>query len=269
MEGSIVWGQTFTIDPADGQIDPAWNSVAASVVNAYRDDQNATDVDRTGDIINAWLVYEPSDPYNIYFRIDGFDLTDSLFVQFDCDGDGFFVSEADRSIEFVDESDSDEGGTIVGYIDYTEDYYFESEDEIEGLPDSVDNPLEAIGEFVLQDEETNFLQIEAVLTFSAVGSSSQDLNESAPSSAVFREMDGCFGLRGESNSSWNIRYQYYGLDDDTGTPFSKDIRTAVTLSSQTAESKVFDKFLPIAFMFLIALTVSLLYVHSHRRLKNV
>ena len=214
LQGSIVFAQTFTIDPADGQIDPAWNSVGASVVDDYREDQNATDVDRTGDIINAWLVYEPTDPYNVYFRIDGFDLTDGLSVQFDCDGDGRFSSEVDRAIEFVDESSSDEGGPIVGYVDYTEEYYFDSEDEVESLPDSLDDPLEAKGEFVLEDEETNFLRIEAVLNFTVVGNTSQDLNEKAPSASVFREMDSCFGSRSEGKPNWTINYQYFGLDDD-------------------------------------------------------
>lgn len=268
-QGSIGLAQTFTIDPADGKIDTAWNSVGASVVNDYREDQNATDVDRTGDIINAWLVYELSDPYNIYFRIDGFDLTDGLSVQFDCDGDGRFASKEDRAIEFVDESNSDEGGPIVGYIDYTEDYYFESEEEVESLPDSLDNPLEAKGEFVLEDEETNFLQIEAVLTFTVAGNSSQDLNEKAPSSDVFREMEPCFGMRDGKNANWTVNYQYFGLDDDTGTPFSKDVRTAVTLSELSTRLPALDRLSTLLFMFLLVLTVSLLYVHSQRRTKNV
>lgn len=266
---STVWGQTFTIDPADGKIDPAWNSVAASIVDAYREDKNKQDANRTGDIINAWFVYEPNDPYNVYFRVDGFDLTDGIAVQLDCDGDGKFVSEIDRAVKFEEESSTDQGGEIVGHIDYTDGYAAVADDEIDHLPDTLDNPLTAKGEFVIKDKDNNFVIIEAVLSFAPVGNSSQAQKEKKPSNDVFREMAPCFGMRGETNSDWTFSYQYVGLDDNTGSPFSKDVRTAVTLSHQAAGTRLFDLFFTFIWLFLFGLTVSLLYVHSQQRRKNV
>ncbi len=202
-----LFGQVFTIDPADEQIDPNWNSVRPIIVDQYGYADSLGEAGLFGDIVSAWIVFNAADPTitydpdKIYFRIDGYSIEDEVAVKFDCDGDSLFVSEVDRAITFgaiYDNSSSDSLGSIDGIVNYTPEYINANDDD----PDLLSSET-VEGEFVesFDDEaDTEFIQIEAVYDLSGDKKLTGDLAT-------------CFGQDGPDKR--DIAYQYSSEEDST------------------------------------------------------
>ncbi|MEM9774956.1 MAG: hypothetical protein AAF902_10265 [Chloroflexota bacterium] len=209
---------TFEIDVYDGEIDAAWDSVPALAFNDFLVDESG-EGDQFGDIISAWFVFDKPDPSKLYFRVDGYDIIDSVSLMLDCDGDQLFNSVLDREILFYTFDDLDEDGEIEGELDYTSDYLIENNTQ-----DYLDSGLFSYGEFVLLDDDPTRLYV----SFEAEIDLSDDFDDA---------LEPCFASRDPGD--WKLYYKYETKD---GTGFvidetivgSNDILTAVTMSGQSA-----------------------------------
>ncbi len=245
---SELFGQGFTIDPADEQIDPNWENQNAIIRDQVGYGNALGEAGLLGDIVSAWIVFVPDDPqltYNpdrIYFRIDGYAIEDDITIKFDCDGDTFFTSEVDRAITFeaIYDNTSDSLGSIDGIVNYTPEYIDNSDED----PDLLSSET-VQGEFVEtydNEADTEFIQIEAIYDLSGRNKFDGDLST-------------CFG-----EATPNIRqvnYQYDTGNDSTQIK-SKEIVTAVTLSQQSAEAQESLPIFTIIWTVLGAMTFSLL-----------
>ncbi|MFK7800965.1 MAG: hypothetical protein AB8G95_04995 [Anaerolineae bacterium] len=271
---SAVMAQSFSIDPNDGVVDSAWNTVPAILKDDYEYDEDGNP-EQYGDIVNAWFVYDQSDPLRLYFRVDGYDIVDFVSFKIDCDADDKFESEVDREIVFFGFDDDGASGEVEVEIKYTDEYLDANDDA-----DFLDSFLFGDSEFIVLDEETNFQSIEAVLSFAPsdnykisdllpegyqVGDTLPKFGDSLAD--MYEVMAPCF-LNEEENVNWSLAYIYDTGNDSTDF-FPQDIRTAVSLSQQSADSKHFSPILWASFASLLALTISLLFGYSYRQRKNV
>lgn len=272
---SAVMAQSFSIDPNDGQVDPAWDTVPAILLDDYLYDEDGNG-EQYGDIVNAWFINDPSDPLRLYFRVDGYEIVDFVSFKLDCDGDEKFESEVDREIVFFGFEDDGTSGEVEVEIKYPDEYLDANDDA-----DFLDSFLFGDSEFIVLDEDTNFQSIEAVLTFAPTDDyilsdllpSGYQVGDSLSKSfgdslaEMFEVMAPCL-LNTEENVNWSVAYLYDTGNDKTDF-FPNDIRTAVSLSQQSAMSDQSSLFLMAIFIGLLALTISLLYGYSYRQRKNV
>lgn len=249
--GSVQAQTTFEIDVYDGEIDSAWDSVPALAFNDFLIDDSG-EGNQFGDIVSAWFVFDKPDPSKLYFRVDGYDVIDSVSIKLDCDGDELFNSELDREILFYTFDDLDSDGEIEGEVDYSSDYLTENSTQ-----DYLDSGLFGYGEFVLLDQDPDKLYV----SFEAEIDLSEDFDGS---------LEPCFASRDPGN--WKLSYQYETKDgggyviDETIVGFN-DVLTAVTLSGQSTSQVATADVYIWAFAILVLITLLFMIGYSPRRFK--